>query len=66
MQSQQAVAASQTPAEQQKQNEEYDAVAKARSWYEKQNKMSTIIEGEDDDEDFDEEDEDEEHSASDY
>ena len=41
-------------------------MAKARSWYEKQNKMSTIIEGEDDDEDFDEEDEDEEHSASDY
>ena len=64
MQSQQAVAASQTPAEQQKQNEEYDAVAKARSWYENKNKMPTIIE--DYDEDFDEEDEDEEHSASDY
>ena len=47
MQSQQAVAASQTPAEQQKQNEEYDAVAKARSWYENKNKMPTIIEEED-------------------
>ena len=60
MQNQQAVAAKQTPAEQQKQNDEYDALAKARSWYEKQNKMSTIIEiaGEDD--------EDDEHLASDY
>ena len=36
-------------------------LAKARSWYEKQLKMSTILE----DEDFDEEDE-EDDAASDY
>ena len=61
------MAAQQTPAEQQKLIEENDALAKARNWYEKQNRMSVIMEGEDD-EDFDEEDLDEEQSAasSDY